>query len=126
MYIGTLSKQTNVSRKAIYLYESLGLIPTPVRRGRYRLYDATTADVIRIIKCAQALGFRLKELAEVLHGGGEAGSAPDVGRVLALIDGKRSALRRQIEDAERRIALLDDLAGRLAVAGTGWRCDPGA
>lgn len=32
MYIGA-------SRKAIRLYESLGLIPEPQRKGRYRIYS---------------------------------------------------------------------------------------
>src|SRR5690554_5382293 len=39
MYIGKLAEMTGATRKAIRLYESLGLIPVPSRNGNYRVYS---------------------------------------------------------------------------------------
>lgn len=124
MYIGTLSKRTGASRKALYLYERLGLIPTPARRGTYRIYDASAERIVALIKCAQSLGFGLKELAGVLQGeGSEAGGQePDVARLQGLIARKQAALRAQIEEAERRVAELEELRQGLATVGGEWAC----
>jgi hypothetical protein len=62
MHIGELAKSAGASRKAIYLYEELGLIQAPLRKGSYRVYAPETVDQVKTIKCAQSLGFRLKEL----------------------------------------------------------------
>lgn len=74
MYIGQLAKMTGASRKAIYLYERMGLLPMPRRQGVYRVYGQQDAEIIALIKCAQSLGFRLKELAEM--GPGQLMGAP--------------------------------------------------
>ncbi len=66
MYIGELSRLTGASPKAIRLYESMGLIPVPLRKGKYRVYDAADVELIQIIKTAQELGFGLKEMRSLL------------------------------------------------------------
>jgi hypothetical protein len=37
LLIGQVSERTGASGKAIRHYERVGLLPTPVRRGRYRV-----------------------------------------------------------------------------------------
>lgn len=39
LYIGKVAEMTGASRKAIRLYESLGLISAPRRKGQYRIYS---------------------------------------------------------------------------------------
>ena len=67
MYIGVVSKLTGVTPKGIRLYEKLRLIPIPNRRGKYRDYNNTDVELIKIIKQAQRLGFRLSEMKELFN-----------------------------------------------------------
>lgn len=62
MYIGQASKLTGATPKAIRLYERMGLIPTPQRKGRYRVYTDGDVQLIEVVKKAQRLGFRLSEM----------------------------------------------------------------
>lgn len=66
MYIGKLAKLVGCSTKAIRLYEEMGLFSPPARQGRYRIYTQHHVDIIRLIKRAQAVGFKLSELSELL------------------------------------------------------------
>ncbi len=108
MYIGKLAKLTGTSRKAIHHYESLGLIPLPQRKGRYRIYSETDAHLICIIKCARSLGFSLKEITGVVSMTGKTQKLP-VEMVVDLIDRKRKDLRETINSAlsqDRQLAGL--------------------
>ncbi len=112
MYIGELSKKSGASRKAIYLYEQMGLIPKPTRKGSYRVYADVAIHQIQTIRCAQTLGFKLKELVEALASNN---SAPRSSMALMLeqIELKRSALHSQIETAQAQLILLNQLEHEL-------------
>lgn len=122
MYIGDLSKRTGASRKAIYLYEELGLIPTPRRRGTYRVYAPEVIGMVETIRCAQTLGFTLRELAETLRGA-STGQAPSLDDIVEQIDRKRRTLQAQIDAAKTRIGQLNDLRQRLIDAPALWDCE---
>jgi DNA-binding transcriptional MerR regulator len=66
-YIGKVAELTGATRKAIRHYESLGLIPTPERKGKYRVYSEQDLFLIHLIKQGQAIGFTLKELKALLE-----------------------------------------------------------
>lgn len=68
MYIGKAAKLSGTTVKSIRHYEEIGLLPPAQREGKYRIYNQESVDVLRFIKCAQQLGFKLKELQEILHG----------------------------------------------------------
>jgi len=68
MYIGKAAKLSGTTVKSIRHYEEIGLLPPAHREGKYRIYSQESVDVLRFIKCAQQLGFKLKELQEILHG----------------------------------------------------------
>lgn len=112
MYIGELAKLTGASRKAIHHYEALGLIPQPQRKGRYRIYRETDVDLVAMIKCAQSLGFSLKEITGVTSATAQTGMLP-AEMVLDLIERKRQALRQTINRAlahdRQLVALQADL-----------------
>lgn len=65
MYIGKVAEITGASCKAIRHYEALGLIPTPLRKGSYRMYSDLHIFLVHMIKTAQTLGFSLHELKDL-------------------------------------------------------------
>jgi len=50
MYIGEISKKTDLSIKAIRFYEKTGLIRRPKRMSRYRVYQKTDVELLILIK----------------------------------------------------------------------------
>lgn len=68
MYIGQAAQRSGTTIKTIRHYESIGLLPQAAREGKYRVYDQQTVDLLGFIKCAQELGFRLKELQTIFAG----------------------------------------------------------
>ena len=68
MYIGKAAQLSGTTIKAIRHYEAIGLLPEPRRQGQYRVYSAQNVELLMFIKCAQQLGFKLKELQEILAG----------------------------------------------------------
>ena len=76
MYIGELSKKSGLSIKAIRHYEDIGLIGTPKRNGKYRIYDDSYLDVLAMIKLAKTLGFTLNELQNIASAKTQQGLVP--------------------------------------------------
>ena len=68
MYIGQAAQRSRTTIKSIRHYESIGLLPEARRLGKYRVYDQQSVDLLIFIKCAQQLGFRLKELQAIFAG----------------------------------------------------------
>ncbi|MBI3246682.1 MAG: heavy metal-responsive transcriptional regulator [Deltaproteobacteria bacterium] len=65
--IGTVAKQANVHVETLRYYERRGLLTRPLRSvANYRLYPEETVRRVRFIKHAQALGFSLQEIRELL------------------------------------------------------------
>lgn len=96
MYIGKVSRLTGASPKAIRLYEKLGLIPSPDRIGKYRNYGHKDVELIRIIKQAQRLGFKLSEIQELLDDDASCDSFP-WDKAVALMLEKQQYIRKEIE-----------------------------
>ncbi|WP_444943598.1 MerR family transcriptional regulator [Microbulbifer sp. ZKSA006] len=67
MFIGEVSKKTNLTIKAIRFYEEKGLIAPPKRQGRYRIYTEEDIEVLNLISEAKALGVTLAELKDVIR-----------------------------------------------------------
>ena len=67
-FIGATARAAGVSIHTIRYYERRGLLPAPQRTpAGYRLYEAAVVDRLRFIQQAQALGFSLAEIKEVLR-----------------------------------------------------------
>lgn len=102
MYIGELARLTGATPKALRHYEALGLLGEVRRAGVYRSYTEHDASQVRLIRQAQALGFRLAELHSLLDG-----DNTDWAALSRLIDDKRSQLHSEMA----RLRQLDaDLA----------------
>ncbi len=66
--IGQVAKRAGVNVETIRYYQRVGLIEEPPRPLQgYRCYPDATVARIRFIKRAQALGFSLREVGELLR-----------------------------------------------------------
>jgi Cu(I)-responsive transcriptional regulator len=103
--IGTLAKRAGVGIDTVRYYERAGLL-TPKSRlsSGYRRYSELELTRLRFIRRAQALGFSLKEVSELLT----LSARRDVARV------KHSA-QAKLADVERRIAELEKIRDGLAI-----------
>jgi len=108
MYIGKLAKLSGATPKAIRLYESIGLIPTPARLGRYRIYTNEDVSLVHMIRRAQAVGFSLADLKDLANAKSSTGklSLEIANRMIA---DKREKLRKQIDDTLKQDQQLLEL-----------------
>src|SRR5260370_20234020 len=93
-----LARHGDVNLETIRYYERQGLLPKPPRTGTgYRQFPSDAVQRVRFIKRAQALGFTLAEIKELLALRIDpAGSCHDV----------ESRARAKISDIEERIITL--------------------
>lgn len=64
---GEVATQAGVSIATLRYYERRGLIPPPSRTSSgYRAFEPETVRTVRLIKQAQALGFTLREIHNLL------------------------------------------------------------
>lgn len=67
-YISEVNRRTGATRKAIHLYESLGLLPDVQRdSNRYRVYTEHHVVLVQMIQRAQAVGFKLADLEGLIQ-----------------------------------------------------------
>ena len=108
MRIGQLATATGLSRDALRFYEKRGLLTARRGSNGYREYPPEAAQWLRYIRTAQSLGFTLAEIESDL---------PLVADPTASAPVLRDALRRKLDDIDRRVqgllALREDLAQRL-------------
>ena len=66
--VGRTARQAGVNLQTVLYYERRGLL-APARRNEsgYRLYGPQAVQVIRFVKNAQALGFTLDEIGQLLR-----------------------------------------------------------
>ncbi|SDX59951.1 DNA-binding transcriptional regulator, MerR family [Modestobacter sp. DSM 44400] len=104
---GQLAEAGGVHVETLRYYERRGLLESPPRRGSgYREYPAEAVQRLRLIKQAQALGFTLDEIAELLalnpHAAVACGDMEDrVRSKMAELDEKLDALAELRGSLER-------------------------
>ena len=65
--IGELSKRTGTKVPTIRYYESIGLLPEPVRtEGNQRRYDRDYLERLSFVRHARQLGFEVSDIRELL------------------------------------------------------------
>ncbi len=123
--IGDLAKAAGVPTSTVRYYEREGILRPAGRSGsNYRLYSQDDVERLRFIRAAQATGFTLRDVTELLR------PAP-CGKVQGLIERRletvtdrmrelrhvQRVLRRSLEECHRhersgRCRVIDDLSAR--------------
>lgn len=112
LLIGELARLAGIKPQTLRYYEQVGILTPPQRSSSgYRRYGHRALDELTFVKCAQALGFSLEEIKEILDLG-RAGTAP-CSRVLRLA-------RQHVEGLEARIDALRHLKDQIAAGIERW------
>ena len=112
LLIGEVARRTGFPPTTIRYYEEVGLLKKPSRaESGYRSYSSKTVDELLFVKKAQALGFNLDEIGEILKLS-RAGHKP-CERVLAIS-------HRHLETIDTRIRELQKFKGYLAAEISKW------
>ena len=103
--IGEVSKILGITRKAILVYENMGLLTPAVKdeESGYRYYSADNMTQIRSIRSLQALGLTLKEVAEYYY------NTKNIDSHLQRLMELRATLDRNIQMLQVRSAKRGDL-----------------
>ena len=109
---GQFALQAGVGVQTLHYYERLGLLPKPERSAaNYRLYSSDALRRVRFIKKAQAAGFTLDEIKEIL--GMQKGGAARCRRVTEI--GKK-----RLREIDAELASLKAFRQSLASALPNW------
>lgn len=110
LLIGDVAERAGVAPATIRYYESIGLLKPPARSASgYRRYSEAILEELHFIKKAQALGFSLDQIGEILKLS-RSGRTP-CSRVLSLAHQHLAAVAERISQLQR---FRDHLATELA------------
>jgi DNA-binding transcriptional MerR regulator len=96
--IGEVSKRSGVGVEALRFYERGGLLDSPARTfSGYRVYGEEVLERLEFIKRAQALGFSLDEIRQIVD---------DARKGQSPCDEVREIVRRRMEELDERLREL--------------------
>ena len=96
--IGEVSKRSGVGIEALRFYERGGLLDSPARTfSGYRVYGEEVLERLEFIKRAQALGFSLDEIRQIVD---------DARKGQSPCDEVREIVRRRMEELDERLREL--------------------
>jgi MerR family mercuric resistance operon transcriptional regulator len=109
MTIARLARGAGVGVETVRYYQRRGLMPVPRAAGgsAFRHYDEGHLRRLRFIRRAQAAGFTLEEIGELLS----LDRTSDRTRVRALAGARLEALARQAQELEASRRALNRLLG---------------
>jgi MerR family mercuric resistance operon transcriptional regulator len=109
--IGGLAQAAGVGVETVRYYQRRGLLPEPPRPpGEVRRYSEEDLKRLRFIRSAQAAGFTLSEIGELL----ELSASDDRARARELAQGRVAALDDKIEELRQARDALSGLATECA------------
>ena len=115
MTIGRLAAVAGVGVETVRYYQRRGLIETPTRDREIRRYSSEDLSRLRFIKQAQAAGFTLEEIKELL----DLDASEDRARARELASARVKALDRKIAELRKARDALRRLARECGSGGAG-------
>jgi MerR family mercuric resistance operon transcriptional regulator len=113
--IGRLAREGGVGVETVRYYQRRGLLQTPKKGGGVRRYSNVDVRRLRFIRSAQAAGFTLDEIGELVA----LDATDDRARARELARGRIVALDAKIADLQRARAALRRLARECGSSETG-------
>jgi MerR family mercuric resistance operon transcriptional regulator len=109
MTIAKLARAADVGVETVRYYQRRGLMPVPRAGSKtaFRQYDQAHVQTLRFIRRAQAAGFTLEEIKELLS----LDRTRDRARIRLLAGARLEALARQAEELEASRQALQRLLG---------------
>ncbi len=98
--IGQLARAAEVATSTVRFYERRGLLKSDGRtQANYRVYSMRSVDRLKFIRAAQATGFSLKDIREMLEL--TYSDDPPCDEVTALIERRLSDVRQRLRELKR-------------------------
>jgi len=117
--IRKLADAAGVGVEAVRYYQRGGLLAAPNRvDGGFRQYSEDDVRRLRFIKRAQALGYSLEDVAELMS----LSSTRDQLRVREITSERVAEIRQRMADLQSMASALENLADRCAQAPEGSAC----
>ena len=105
--IGELSRLTGCNIETIRYYERIGILPVPVRYGRFRRYDSAGVRRLSFVRRARELGFPLDTVRTLLLLA--EGGSHSCDQVRQMAEGQLAEVLAKRADLDRMAAVLGDL-----------------
>ncbi|MCC6474099.1 MAG: heavy metal-responsive transcriptional regulator [Burkholderiales bacterium] len=119
--IGKLAKAQGVRAATLRYYEQMGLVPATRRTAAgYRVYGEDAARRLHFIRRAQALGFSLEEIAELLNLSDRPHAS--AGEVKKITRRKIAEIETRVRDLERMKRALMQIEHRCSGHGSTAKC----
>jgi MerR family transcriptional regulator, copper efflux regulator len=113
--ISQVARMTGITAKAIRYYESIGLLPPPMRRpNQYRRYDMADINRLILLRRIRFLGVPLTEAKVLLHGATQAPRSQVQQDLLDLVQLRLAALDREIAELHLLRTELEQYQQKLA------------
>lgn len=113
--IARLAQAGDVGVETVRYYQRRGLLPVPDRAGGMRRYDAADVRRLRFIRSAQAAGFTLEQIGELLA----LDATSERARARELARDRIAALDARIAELSAARRALERLAGECAKGDAG-------
>ena len=118
---GQLAEAAGVNLQTVRYYERRGLLPEPSRTASgHRKYGPTDVDRLLFVRRAQALGFTLREIEDLIEL--TADRAVTAADVRSRVEAKVAHLDARIEELKRIRTALTALAGSCSAHGSMGSC----
>lgn len=98
LLIGEFAQMAGIRPSAVRYYESVGLLPPPMRQGRWRVYSTSALERLKTLVAARHLGFSIAALKRLLQ---------------AEPAELRATARDRAEEIRRSMATMGGAANRL-------------
>ncbi|AMA46091.1 MerR family DNA-binding transcriptional regulator [Pseudomonas monteilii] len=105
--ISDLSRELDITTRAIRFYEEQGLL-SPTRRGQERIYSPRDKVTLKLILRGKRIGFSIAECRELIAlYDPSSGNRKQLESMLAKIDERRGQLEQQMLDIQQMQIELD-------------------